>query len=246
MGTSSTSSVGKAYACTEPGCPKSFVRSEHLSRHRLNHRPKRIYACPQCPKKFVRPDLYQRHKDRHEKGMWYRNVGGVLEGLAEVASPPLQRDPSGSVEPQYISPTAKANYQGHSFQESRTNPCQLENIDPALPAASSSNVNININHHTYAYIAEASGAYISPPESRKPLFCEDLAGTQHFPESPEWLFDVPLQESMSSFNAMNANAIPPAPSYAPGAAPPLSIATQTPTSPQFQDHENIWLIVQSK
>ncbi|KAK2741785.1 zf-C2H2 Zinc finger, C2H2 type [Myotisia sp. PD_48] len=73
----------RRYNCTEPGCDKSFYRSEHLSRHRLNHRPKEVFQCQHCPKKFVRRDLVQRHEKRHEKGMWFRNSGGVINESAE-------------------------------------------------------------------------------------------------------------------------------------------------------------------
>ncbi|KAJ5730685.1 Krueppel c2h2-type zinc finger protein [Penicillium malachiteum] len=70
--------MGRDYKCTEPGCGKGFLRPEHLSRHRLNHRPKQIYQCPNCPKRFVRNDLLRRHQKRHERGMWFRNSGGIV------------------------------------------------------------------------------------------------------------------------------------------------------------------------
>ncbi|KAJ9268260.1 transcriptional regulator family: Fungal Specific TF [Paecilomyces variotii] len=66
----------KEYVCPESGCGKSFLRSSHLSRHRLNHRPTEIFQCSSCPKKFVRRDLFKRHEQRHEAGMWCRNCGG--------------------------------------------------------------------------------------------------------------------------------------------------------------------------
>lgn len=56
------------------------MRPEHLSRHRLNHRPCKVFACSRCPKRFVRLDLYQRHRARHDKGMHFRNTGGVVGG----------------------------------------------------------------------------------------------------------------------------------------------------------------------
>ncbi|KAH8688775.1 putative krueppel c2h2-type zinc finger protein [Talaromyces proteolyticus] len=74
----------RGYSCTEPGCGKTFLRAEHLSRHRLNHQPKQIFQCASCPKRFVRKDLLRRHERRHEKGMWFRNSGGFV---ASNASP---------------------------------------------------------------------------------------------------------------------------------------------------------------
>ncbi|KAL1983159.1 hypothetical protein VTN96DRAFT_409 [Rasamsonia emersonii] len=83
----------KEYPCTEPGCGKSFLRPEHLSRHRLNHRPKQIYQCPSCPKRFVRKDLLRRHEKRHEKGMWFRNSGGYTgpSPMQDASPDPPQR-----------------------------------------------------------------------------------------------------------------------------------------------------------
>lgn len=60
---------GPPYICTYPGCDKSFQRSEHLSRHKLNHNPKTIFTCtfPGCAKTFVRHDLLNRHLKRHSE-----------------------------------------------------------------------------------------------------------------------------------------------------------------------------------
>ncbi|KAJ5623638.1 Krueppel c2h2-type zinc finger protein [Penicillium lividum] len=88
--------MARDYKCTEPGCEKSFLRPEHLSRHRLNRKsssnspiwtvndrpvdqPKQVYQCPACPKRFVRNDLLRRHQKRHERGMWFRNSGGIVK-----------------------------------------------------------------------------------------------------------------------------------------------------------------------
>lgn len=59
-----------------PDCDKVFSRSDHLSRHHLNHEPKVVYECDfiieeeggiskKCGKKFVRKDLKERHTRRH-------------------------------------------------------------------------------------------------------------------------------------------------------------------------------------
>ncbi|KAH3670725.1 hypothetical protein OGAPHI_001240 [Ogataea philodendri] len=59
---------GPPYKCDFPECSKVFQRSEHLSRHKLNHNPKKIFRCdyPACGKTFVRNDLLVRHNKRHE------------------------------------------------------------------------------------------------------------------------------------------------------------------------------------
>lgn len=43
-----------------------FQRSEHLSRHKLNHNPRTIFTCEKCGKTFVRHDLLGRHLKRHD------------------------------------------------------------------------------------------------------------------------------------------------------------------------------------
>ncbi|KAK9465338.1 fungal-specific transcription factor domain-containing protein [Lipomyces arxii] len=61
--------LDKVFECDAPGCGKKFTRSEHLSRHQLNHAPKQIFKCtwPDCNKSFVREDLRVRHLDRHRR-----------------------------------------------------------------------------------------------------------------------------------------------------------------------------------
>lgn len=57
---------GPPYYCDYENCTKSFQRSEHLSRHKLNHNPHTIFKCQYCDKTFVRHDLLIRHVKRHE------------------------------------------------------------------------------------------------------------------------------------------------------------------------------------
>lgn len=59
---------GPPFNCEFPDCGKSFQRSEHLSRHKLNHNPKTIFKCSHvdCKRTFVRHDLLVRHLKRHE------------------------------------------------------------------------------------------------------------------------------------------------------------------------------------
>ncbi|OLL24735.1 Zinc finger protein [Neolecta irregularis DAH-3] len=62
-----TKPYDRRFSCDYPDCHKAFTRAEHLSRHRQNHFPDRIYTCRECERKFVRADLLQRHTERHEK-----------------------------------------------------------------------------------------------------------------------------------------------------------------------------------
>jgi hypothetical protein len=61
---------GRSFTCTYPDCGKVYTRSEHLTRHELNHRPKEIFLCSinGCHRKFVRQDLKNRHEERHRTG----------------------------------------------------------------------------------------------------------------------------------------------------------------------------------
>jgi hypothetical protein len=64
-------------SCDYPGCEKSFLRSEHLSRHQLNHYG-RTLECDQCGKKFARSDLLHRHLDRHrQQAQKIHNQNGI-------------------------------------------------------------------------------------------------------------------------------------------------------------------------
>ncbi|OOQ83322.1 hypothetical protein PEBR_35100 [Penicillium brasilianum] len=77
----------RPFSCKEPGCDRSFIRQEHLQRHRLNHQPAEIFSCDLCPKSFVRQDLYRRHKLRHARGMFFRNTGGIVFSSSSAGIP---------------------------------------------------------------------------------------------------------------------------------------------------------------
>ena len=53
--------------CDEPGCNKSFKRTDHLSRHKRNHGSKILFTCTWsgCTKSFVRRDVWTKHMQRH-------------------------------------------------------------------------------------------------------------------------------------------------------------------------------------
>ncbi|PVH88669.1 hypothetical protein DL98DRAFT_622146 [Cadophora sp. DSE1049] len=51
--------------CDHDGCNKSYLRVEHLNRHRLTHQ-ERAFSCFLCEKPFTRNDLLQAHIRRHE------------------------------------------------------------------------------------------------------------------------------------------------------------------------------------
>lgn len=53
--------------CDEPGCNKSFKRTDHLTRHKRNHGSKILFTCTWsgCTKSFVRRDVWTKHIQRH-------------------------------------------------------------------------------------------------------------------------------------------------------------------------------------
>ncbi|KFY64612.1 hypothetical protein V496_03149 [Pseudogymnoascus sp. VKM F-4515 (FW-2607)] len=52
--------------CDHPGCTRSYLRAEHLNRHRLTHETS-AFQCCLCTKQFSRNDLLHAHLKRHEK-----------------------------------------------------------------------------------------------------------------------------------------------------------------------------------
>ncbi|KAK7109126.1 uncharacterized protein [Littorina saxatilis] len=55
----------RPFQCKEPGCNKTFVRNEELTRHRRIHSGERPYACSTCGKAFTRKDHLNKHVRMH-------------------------------------------------------------------------------------------------------------------------------------------------------------------------------------
>ncbi|KAK0110543.1 hypothetical protein ONS96_002149 [Cadophora gregata f. sp. sojae] len=62
---SQTATSKQRHHCDHDGCSKSYLRVEHLNRHRLTHQ-ERAFSCFLCKKPFTRNDLLQAHIRRHE------------------------------------------------------------------------------------------------------------------------------------------------------------------------------------
>ncbi|KAH6561742.1 hypothetical protein BASA50_000492 [Batrachochytrium salamandrivorans] len=57
----------RQHRCTS--CPLSFLRSEHLARHRLTHSGRKPFSCDGCHRGFARLDALQRHQKMHKTGL---------------------------------------------------------------------------------------------------------------------------------------------------------------------------------
>ncbi|TVY43433.1 Zinc finger protein [Lachnellula occidentalis] len=82
----------KQYVCNYDNCNKSFTRSDHLQRHRLNHGTGK--ACPRCSVHFNRPDLLERHLARHRQKD--EEAGGYGLGVVETRKR-MWRDADGNI-----------------------------------------------------------------------------------------------------------------------------------------------------
>lgn len=107
----------KQHVCTYENCNKSFTRSDHLQRHKLNHGTGK--ACPRCSVHFNRPDLLDRHLARHRRKD--EEAGGYGLGVVETRKR-MWRDPDGNLVTKR--PTLSHN---NSATNSRQNLPNLEN-----------------------------------------------------------------------------------------------------------------------
>lgn len=102
--------------CDEPGCNKSFKRTDHLTRHKRNHASKNLFTCTWsgCNKSFVRRDVWSKHTQRHvarqEKQKDLRN--GPIQFL-EIYTPTSNFDElSKKVTRSSNSPPISKNHEG--------------------------------------------------------------------------------------------------------------------------------------
>ncbi|KAF6826510.1 C2H2 type zinc finger domain protein [Colletotrichum plurivorum] len=53
------------FTCDHEGCGRSYLRKEHLTRHKKEHAPTPSFSCPSCGTKFTRGDTLRRHMVLH-------------------------------------------------------------------------------------------------------------------------------------------------------------------------------------
>ncbi|EFQ25971.1 uncharacterized protein GLRG_01115 [Colletotrichum graminicola M1.001] len=54
-----------AYTCDLEGCGRSYLRKEHLTRHKKEHTSTPSFSCPSCGANFTRGDTLRRHMVLH-------------------------------------------------------------------------------------------------------------------------------------------------------------------------------------
>ncbi|VDK36143.1 unnamed protein product [Taenia asiatica] len=74
----------KPFQCTT--CHRYFSRSDHLTTHRRTHTGEKPFACEHCDHKFARSDEMKRHAKTHEKQANQALVGKAIHGAASVVS----------------------------------------------------------------------------------------------------------------------------------------------------------------
>ena len=73
----------KPFQCTT--CHRFFSRSDHLTTHRRTHTGEKPFACDQCDHKFARSDEMRRHAKTHEKQANQTIGGKGLRGAGGTA-----------------------------------------------------------------------------------------------------------------------------------------------------------------
>ncbi|KAL5110073.1 Early growth response protein 3 [Taenia crassiceps] len=79
----------KPFQCTT--CHRYFSRSDHLTTHRRTHTGEKPFACEHCDHKFARSDEMKRHAKTHEKQANQALVGKAIRGAASVVPRKKQR-----------------------------------------------------------------------------------------------------------------------------------------------------------
>lgn len=148
-----------------PDCDKVFTRSDHLSRHHLNHAPKEVFECDflmeeidrtkrRCGRTFVRKDLMERHYKRHSEvysGMTKRRRTREVQTAPNFPQdPPKQNSQQRSVKvlqlPQQLQQQHLPPSQAQADGLATSDPTQLQHAQrsmPLEPFSYSPNVPIN-------------------------------------------------------------------------------------------------------
>lgn len=218
---------GPPYICQHPNCNKSFQRSEHLSRHKLNHNPKTIFTChyPGCDKTFVRHDLLIRHLKRHDNKIQKQKLNTKSsEFLSKVVSNNLKSD-SNSIP----SKSTKINFKNSNMVTASAS--EANSISAKDIVKQHSQINLNSNTPTNANkphsITEPSIEYRQnrqPTDQNQSHYTNNTATAHSVPTNTptapnlfSWLFtdpglvssnqEVPSQNSENYFHESNTNPI---------------------------------------
>lgn len=204
------------YPCTERGCSRVYKRPEHLSRHRLNHQPRKIHTCSVCHKDFVRLDLMQRHTRRHDRGMIYRNSGGFSNRDA-VGDTDKSLPPSDSVR---VSPAVELRGQGdiapnELHPEHVMNSPAFERVDVESAEVTTPNLNdplvvhqVQVQQHVAVQPMERLGVeHLS--------FFDESNDATSLMQDLDWLFDASSWDGSGEVDGINLRSPADAPTTSP-------------------------------
>ncbi|TVY76157.1 Zinc finger protein [Lachnellula suecica] len=208
----------KQYVCTYENCNKSFTRSDHLTRHSLNHGPGKS-TCPRCSAHFNRPDLLDRHLARHRQRD--EEAGGYGLGVVETRKR-MWRDADGNIVNKRPKPSndgpaiphlGDGSISGNSQHANCNNDINLGLRDEILPTPRSmGSDSTNSNQHqtpTRNFMSEGLWEYDTAQNytNDSPEMCEFLTnsswGSQQQPHSlmtSNPFDDMFSPDTASSFN----------------------------------------------
>jgi hypothetical protein len=204
----------------------------------------KVFTCSRCPKRFVRLDLYKRHKARHDKGMHFRNTGGVVHGdiqpntILEETTQPVQPAVSVGLE----GPAHSAASSGGSSAASTPSTGRQEHEH--YPSALNHNGSLMPIQTSQINATGPGFTYGSPPGDPETIFFDDSANIWDLPDNLEWFFEASEHDAIAAITDADLSFAP-RPFISSG-APLLSCNDELGLTFNMTVTESCWFTVQSR